>query len=87
MRVHRKCWAACRGHPRLGDLRIANNDITGNLYTLADLPLLNVQTASNPGLCGMVPASVRHAHGYNSFNTSLGKPCPGETYPPKLAQR
>ena len=23
-----------------------------------------------------VPQSIRWAHGYNPFNTSLGKPCP-----------
>lgn len=35
----------------------------------------SVSTADNPKLCGMVPASVRWAHGYNTHNTSLGMPC------------
>ena len=40
-----------------------------------------VETANNPGLCGMVPASVRWGSGFNPSNTGLGQPCPGETYP------
>lgn len=41
--------------------------------------------ANNEGLCGMVPNAVRFAHGYNTYNTNLGRPCPQETYPPTLA--
>ena len=28
------------------------------------------------GCVVQVPQSIRWAHGYNPFNTSLGKPCP-----------
>jgi len=46
--------------------------------------LSQLSLANNEGLCGMVPNAVRFAHGYNTYNTSLGRPCPGETYPPTL---
>lgn len=29
-----------------------------------------------------VPATARWASGYNPYGTDLGKPCPGEKYPP-----
>lgn len=46
---------------------------------------LQVSLANNDGLCGMIPNSVRSAHGFNMYKTSLGKPCPGDTaFPPKL---
>ena len=43
-----------------------------------------VAVANNEGLCCMIPGTVRCAHGYNTCKTGLGKPCPGETYPPVL---
>ena len=47
---------------------------------------VQVSLANNVGLCGMIPNSVRFAHGFNTYNTGLGEPCPGDTaYPPQLA--
>lgn len=65
-------------------LRLVNNSFSGNLYPLSRSQLQAVSLANNPGLCGMIPNVVRFAHGFNAYNTSLGKPCPGETYPPEL---
>ena len=45
---------------------------------------VQVAFAGNKGLCGMIPGTVRYAHGYNTYQTGLGKPCPGERYPPVL---
>eukprot|EP01023_Acetabularia_acetabulum_P023869 TRINITY_DN231_c1_g1_i1.p1 TRINITY_DN231_c1_g1~~TRINITY_DN231_c1_g1_i1.p1 ORF type:complete len:281 (+),score=49.54 TRINITY_DN231_c1_g1_i1:180-1022(+) len=55
---------------------LANNDFEGNLDALAGTHLIRVNTHNNPKLCGMVPASVRYAKGYNPKDTGLGKPCP-----------
>ena len=55
-------------------LRIAAPRCAGNLYALSDHHLANVGTQNNPKLCGMVPLSVRYAHGYNPHNT--GQSCP-----------
>lgn len=52
-----------------------NNDFEGDLSMVSGANLGVVSTAYNPKLCGMVPASVRWAHGYNPRNTSLGMPC------------
>ncbi len=52
-----------------------NNDFEGDLSVVSGANLGVVSTADNPKLCGMVPASVRWAHGYNPHNTSLGMPC------------
>ena len=47
---------------------------------------VQVSLANNVGLCGMIPNSVRFAHGFNTYNTGLGKSCPGDAaYPPQLA--
>ena len=54
-------------------LRIAAPRCAGNLYALSDHYLANVGTQNNPKLCGMVPLSVRYAHGYNSHNTGQSK--------------
>ena len=57
--------------------------MSGNLYGFGGTTkLLLTELANNEGLCGMVPGTVRYARGYNPAGTSLGKPCPGETYPP-----
>lgn len=45
------------------------------LCTAGPLKLTYVKVHNNPQLCGMVPASVRYAHGYNPANTRLGQPC------------
>lgn len=64
----------------MSELTLANNNFTGNLYNMPR-NLMFVEVANNLELCGMVPASVRWAHGYNPSRTGLGKPCPGEKYP------
>lgn len=56
-------------------LFLYNNDFEGDLSVVSGANLGVVSTADNPKLCGMVPASVRWAHGYNPHNTSLGMPC------------
>eukprot|EP01025_Chloroclados_australasicus_P014660 TRINITY_DN1688_c0_g2_i2.p2 TRINITY_DN1688_c0_g2~~TRINITY_DN1688_c0_g2_i2.p2 ORF type:complete len:275 (-),score=20.22 TRINITY_DN1688_c0_g2_i2:195-1019(-) len=55
---------------------LANNDLEGDLHSLAGVKLIKVNVHNNPKLCGMVPLSVRYAKGYNPYNTGLGKPCP-----------
>ena len=57
-------------------LFLYNNNFTGDLSMVSGANLGVVSTSHNPLLCGMVPASVRWAHGYNPLNTSLGQPCP-----------
>ena len=57
-------------------LFLYNNNFEGDLGMVSEARLGIVSTADNPQLCGMVPASVRWAHGYNTHNTSLGLPCP-----------
>lgn len=54
---------------------INDNDIEGDLSALAATSLMTVGVHNNPKLCGMVPASVRFAHGYNPSGTHLGQPC------------
>lgn len=31
--------------------------------------------AHNPKLCGMIPAGIRYAHGFDPAGTRLGQPC------------
>ena len=57
-------------------LLLYNNNFEGDLAMFSGANLGVVSTSDNPNLCGMVPASVRWAHGYNPHNTSLGQPCP-----------
>ena len=57
-------------------LFLYNNNFEGDLGMVSGARLGIVSTADNPQLCGMAPASVRWAHGYNTHNTSLGMPCP-----------
>lgn len=54
---------------------INDNDLEGDLSGLASTPLMRVGIHNNPKLCGMVPATVRYAHGYNPEGTRLGQPC------------
>ncbi|KAG1671071.1 hypothetical protein FOA52_000743 [Chlamydomonas sp. UWO 241] len=61
--------------PTLNQLELERNYLSGNLNALADLKLMRVTVHSNAGLCGMVPASVRYASGYNAAGTRLGQPC------------
>ncbi|KAG1671062.1 hypothetical protein FOA52_000733 [Chlamydomonas sp. UWO 241] len=61
--------------PTLNQLEFDRNYLSGNLSVLADLKLMAVAVHSNVGLCGMVPASVRYASGYNPAGTRLGQPC------------
>ncbi|DBA68726.1 TPA: hypothetical protein ACH3X2_013423 [Trebouxia sp. C0005] len=56
-------------------LFLYNNNFKGDLSMMSGANLGEVSTADNPQLCGMVPAAVRWAHGYNPHNTSLGLPC------------
>ena len=56
-------------------LFLYNNNFEGDLSMVSGSNLGVVSTADNPNLCGMVPASVRWAHGYNPHNTSLGMAC------------
>lgn len=71
---------AFRKSNTMSELTLSNNDFEGNFYSMPQ-NLFFVETANNPKLCGMIPASVRWAHGFNPARTGLGKPCPGETYP------
>lgn len=59
----------------LTQLHLANNDFSGNLSALAGGHLTTVTVHGNPGLCGMVPATVRYAKYYNPAGTRLGQPC------------
>lgn len=65
--------------------RMVKNNFTGDLYPLSRSQVQGVSIADNLGLCGMIPNAIRYAHGFNTINTNLGKPCPAATYPPKLA--
>lgn len=56
-------------------LTLAGNSLEGDLYPLGAASPFRVTVHDNPGLCGMVPASVRYAKGYNPHNTRLGQPC------------
>jgi hypothetical protein len=64
--------------------RMVNNSFSGDLYPLSRSHLQGLSTANNDAICGMIPNTVRYAHGFNTLNTNLGKPCPGAKYPPKL---
>lgn len=55
--------------------QIAHNDFEGDLSALSPSRLMIALVNDNPKLCGMVPASVRYAKGYNPANTRLGQPC------------
>ena len=59
----------------LMSLMLAENDLEGDLSPLAESHLITVSIKNNPKLCGMVPASVRYAKGYNPSGTRLGFPC------------
>lgn len=59
----------------LNDFQIGYNNFTGDLSPLAKARPMTVTVSHNPHLCGMVPAGVRYAHGYNPEGTRLGKPC------------
>ncbi|KAI8466186.1 MAG: hypothetical protein J3K34DRAFT_434556 [Monoraphidium minutum] len=60
----------------LTQLLLSHNDFEGDLSMLGASRLMIVSVNDNPRLCGMVPASVRYAKGYNPANTRLGQPCP-----------
>jgi len=62
----------------LSAILLAGNSLEGDLYPLGPAALVRVSVHDNPGLCGMVPSSVRWAKGFNPHNTALGRPCPGE---------
>ena len=55
-----------------------------SLCGAAGTELLQSELSGNTKLCGMVPQGVRFSHGFNPYNTGLGKPCPGALYPPEL---
>jgi hypothetical protein len=59
----------------LTQLALAHNDYEGDLNMVANSHLMIVSVHDNPRLCGMVPASVRYAKGYNPAGTRLGQPC------------
>jgi hypothetical protein len=62
----------------LGSLRfiqLAGNQFSGVLDALGQTRLVQATVNDNPGLCGMVPATVRYASGFSAYNTSLGRPC------------
>ncbi|GLC76506.1 hypothetical protein PLESTF_001790200 [Pleodorina starrii] len=59
----------------LNGLELANNNFQGDLSALATARPMYVSTHNNPGLCGMVPAGIRFAHGFNPYGTRLGQPC------------
>eukprot|EP00210_Caulerpa_lentillifera_P009351 g8915.t1 len=56
-------------------LLVSNNDLEGDLSVLAGTHLMGVAVHGNSKLCGLVPASVRYAHGYDPSGTNLGLPC------------
>ncbi|GBF87969.1 hypothetical protein Rsub_00681 [Raphidocelis subcapitata] len=59
----------------LTQLLLAHNDFEGDLSALGASKLMIVSVHNNPKLCGMVPASIRFAKGYNPAGTRLGQPC------------
>ncbi|KAG2427428.1 hypothetical protein HXX76_012364 [Chlamydomonas incerta] len=59
----------------LNTFEIANNDFSGDLMPLAEARPISVTLENNPQLCGMVPAGIRFAAGYNPYGTRLGQPC------------
>ncbi len=59
----------------LNQIELKKNNLSGDLMGLAEARLMLVSVNDNPGLCGMVPAGVRFARGYNPANTRLGQPC------------
>ena len=71
------CMMICsQANNTLTTLLLYNNRFQGPLDMFSDASTMQlVSLANNPALCGMVPASIRWAHGYNSHNTSLGQPC------------
>jgi len=60
---------------QLTQLHLAGNRLSGDLRALAGARLFTATVHDNPGLCGMVPAGVRYAAGYNPAGTRLGQPC------------
>lgn len=60
---------------QLTQLHLAGNNLDGDLKALAGVRLFTASVHDNPGLCGMVPAGVRYAAGYNPVGTRLGQPC------------
>jgi hypothetical protein len=77
---------ACRNVAKtLTQFHIARNDYEGDLSVLAGGHITTATVHDNPKLCGMVPANVRFAKGYNPGNTGLGRPCPGTSGPPAEA--
>ena len=59
----------------INQLDISHNNLSGNLDSLGTSKLMVARIHSNQGLCGMVPASVRWASGFNPSGTRLGYPC------------
>ncbi|KAG2485326.1 hypothetical protein HYH03_015908 [Edaphochlamys debaryana] len=60
---------------RLNILHLAHNQLKGELTGLSNVRLMQVTTDNNAGLCGMVPAGIRFANGFNPYGTRLGQPC------------
>ncbi|KAF5834401.1 hypothetical protein DUNSADRAFT_8956 [Dunaliella salina] len=59
----------------LNELWLDGNNFEGDLSALGPTRLAYALVHNNPGLCGMIPASVRFAHGFNPAGTRLGQPC------------
>jgi hypothetical protein len=73
-------YSSCRNFaPYLTQFHIARNDYEGDLSMLAGGHITTATVHDNPKLCGMVPATIRFAKGYNPGNTNLGKPCGGSS--------
>lgn len=60
---------------QLTEVHLAGNRLSGDLRALRGVRLFTATVHDNAGLCGMVPAGVRYAAGFNAAGTRLGRPC------------
>lgn len=60
---------------QLTELHVAGNRLSGDPRALRGVRLFTATVHDNAGLCGMVPAGVQYAAGFNAAGTRLGQPC------------